>query len=301
MKTSLRDILHIAFFQVISAIRTRTIMFLTFIYLLLSGGTAWFGRSIIFELEKHMASALQVPQTKTPGAMIETLRNQENFISMVQSMLPESELLDWALSVPILTIFHFWMSLIWLPFLVAVIGAETISPGIKNRSLRYEVLRTGRMEIVLGRLLGQSILISLSTFLAILGPLVVGTFFMAQQPFWLSLQELLFALPKLICWSLPFLGIGIACSMLSGFTNFSRILALFAVVGSWIVYAISEIDWLHANYPTIMYALQAVLPQTYLSHLWSIGFDWLPFGCILVVLGIGLCLSTYPIFARKNL
>ena len=155
MLVSIRDMLHIAFFQVIRAIRTRTILFLSIIYLLLSTGTAWITRGLVHQLEIQAANTLRVPQTKTPGAMIETLRQQESFRSMISSMIPDSDMLEWALSLPVLTIFHFWMSLIFLPFIVTVIGAEVISPSINDRSLRYEVLRTGRLELIFGRFLGR--------------------------------------------------------------------------------------------------------------------------------------------------
>ena len=102
---SIRDTLCIAFFHILRSIRTRTILFLIFVYLLISGGTSWIGRSIVHEFEKQAADTLMVPQTKTPGAMIETLRQQEDFHRLIKAMIPDAELLEWALTIPILTIF----------------------------------------------------------------------------------------------------------------------------------------------------------------------------------------------------
>ena len=47
MWVSIRDVAHIALFQVIRSIRTRTIVFLSIVYLLLSTGMAWIARGIV--------------------------------------------------------------------------------------------------------------------------------------------------------------------------------------------------------------------------------------------------------------
>ena len=301
MMASIRDILHISYFQLLRAFRTRTILFLTSVYLLISTGMAWIARNIIHELENSTADLLLVPKTKTPGAMMETLRTQDDFHRIIENLIPEPEMFEWAMTTPILTIFHYWMSLLLLPFIVAIIGAESISPNIENRSIRYEILRTGRLELILGRLLGYSILITFGTFLAVLGPLAVGSLFMVQQPFWQSFAVLLGFVPKLILWSLPFLGIGISSSMLWGYTNLSRILALSSVVVSWILFGITNYGFLYFEYPLLCDILTPLIPQSHIIDLWNVGWDWVPSGMILLFLGFGFSLLTYPIFVRKNL
>ena len=82
-----------------------------------------------------------------------------------------------------------------LPFIVSIIGAEMIAPSIKDRSLRYELLRTGRLELVMGRFLGQSLLIGAGTLLACIAPITIGTFFMVQQPLFETIWVLLSFVP----------------------------------------------------------------------------------------------------------
>lgn len=301
MIQSVRDTVVIALFHLFRAVRTRTILFLFTVYLLISGGTAWMGRSIIHEFEKQAADTLMVPQTKTPGAMMETLRTQESFHRLLKGMIPDVELLEWALTLPILTIFHYWISLFALPFIVVVIGAESISPSIQDRSLRYELLRTGRLEIVMGRLLGQSFLIGAGTILACLGPLLVGSFFMTAQPFWTTVWVLLSFIPKLFVWSVPFLGFGITLSMLTQMTNAARIFALGAVAASWILYAISISPYFQEKYTLFFDIVSPLLPQSYGTALWLPSWDWMLSGCILFSMGIVYSLIGYPLFARRNI
>ena len=108
---SLFDTINIARFHIVKALRTRSFFFLCVVYMLLSGVAAWFCREMVSEFEKHTAELLKVPQTKTPGTMMETIRENDDFRRVIQTFLPDSDLLDWALSVPVLTLSYFWISL----------------------------------------------------------------------------------------------------------------------------------------------------------------------------------------------
>jgi len=299
--TSLGDAFSVARFHIVRAIRTRTIVFLCAVYMLAAGGISWIFRGIIHELEKNAAELLRVPVTDTPGAMMETLREREELRSIMGGLLPDEALVDWALQLPVLTIAHFWMALGTLPFLAAVIGSEIISPGIRDRSLRYELVRTGRLELVLGRWAGQGLLIALATALSIIGPLVIGTFFMVQQPFLESATVLLGMTPRLIVWSLPFLGLGVACSQLTGNTNFARILSLGSVVATWICFGVFNTDWMAEKAGLVIDLVEPVLPQTYMTDLWGPGTGWLLPGAVLCGLGLAGTLLGFPLFARRNL
>ena len=301
MMNSVRDTIFIAYFHILRSIRTRTIIFLFLVYLLISGGMAWFGRTLIHEFEKQTADTLMVPQTKTPGAMMETLRTQENFHLLISNMVPNSELVEWAITLPVLTIFHYWISLFVLPFIVAIIGAEMIAPSIKDRSLRYELLRTGRLEVVMGRFLGQSILIGTGTLLACLAPIFVGQFFMVQQPLLETIWTLLCFVPKLFVWSLPFLALGIALSMITQMTNLARILALSSVAGSWILYAFLLYHEETGEYSLLVSLVSPMIPQYHGTALWFPSWDWLLSGSILITMSIAYCMTGYPLFERRNI
>lgn len=297
---SLGDSFAVARFHVVRAIRTRTIVFLCAVYMLMAGGVAWMFRYLIKELERNAAEVLRVPVTDTPGAMMETLKQREELRSIMGGLLPDETLVEWGLNLPILTIPHFWLALIALPFLAAIIGAEVIAPGIRDRSIRYELVRTGRLELVLGRWTGQGALIAVATALSIIGPLIVGTFFMVQQPFGASLMTLLALTPRLIAWSLPFLGLGVACSQVTSNTNFARILALGGATATFIAYGMFESEWMIDKAPVVIDILQPVLPQTYMVDLWGPGTGWMLPSLILVGFGLVFTLAGYPLFARRN-
>jgi hypothetical protein len=276
---SLRDTFQVGRFHLIRAVRTWTVVFLCAVYMLGAGGVAWSFRGLIGKLEQSAAELLRVPVTDTPGAMVEILRGREELQSIMSGLIPDDTLLDWALSLPVLTIPHFWMALVLLPFIAAVIGAEVISPGIRDRSLRYELVRTGRLELMLGRWAGQCVLIGLGT----------------------TLSVLLGMTPPLIAWSLPFLGLGVACSQSTANTNFARLFALFGTVSTWIAFGVFQTDWMVRKAPWLVDILEPLLPQSYIESLWGPGLVWVLPSVILLGLGIGFALLGFPLFARRNL
>ena len=299
--TSMRDAAQVARFHVGKAVRTRTLMFMVSIYVIAAAGIAWIFRGIIHELEKNAANLLHVPVTDTPGAMIDTLREQGDLADTLRALVPEPGLLDWALQLPILTVSHFWMALGTLPFLAAAAGAEIISPAIKDRSLRFELVRTGRLELVMGRWGGQAILMMFATLMSILGPWVIGVFFMANQPPVAQASTLLMVTPRLIAWSLPFLGLGVACSQLTANTNGARTLALGSVVGTWILWGTLKTDWLADHVPILADILSPLMPQNYVTGLWGAGNGWMISATILTGLGLAFMLAVFPFFQRRNL
>ncbi len=299
--TSMRDAAQVARFHVVKAVRTRTLMFMVSIYVIAAAGIAWIFRGIIHELEKNAAGVLRVPVTDTPGAMIDTLREQGDLADTLRALVPEPGLLDWALELPILTVSHFWMALGTLPFLAAAAGAEIISPAIKDRSLRFELVRTGRLELVMGRWGGQAILMMFATLMSILGPWVIGVFFMANQPPLDQASTLLMVTPRLIAWSLPFLGLGVACSQLTANTNGARTLALGSVVGTWILWGTLKTDWLSDHVPILADILSPLMPQNYVVGLWGAGNGWMISATILTGLGLAFMLAVFPFFQKRNL
>ena len=299
--TSVRDTLQVARFHVLRALRTRTVVFLCVVYVIASTGMAWIFRHIVHELETNLAKVLGVPATETPGAMLDSLKAQPEFADLLRGLLPDEALLDWAMSQPVLAISYFWMALGMLPFLAAAAGAEVVADGIKDRSLRFELVRTGRLELILGRFLGQAVLVGVATAASAVGPFCVAVFFMANQPPLDQASALLLATPRLLAWSLPFLGIGVACSQLTGSTNAARTLALGAAVSTWVLSGILETRWLLKHAPVLADLIEPVLPQTYMLSLWGPGMGWLSGAAIVTGLGLVYALASFPLFRRRKL
>lgn len=297
---SVRDALLVARFQLARAVRTRSALALCLLYLLGSTGATYVFTRILLEIENETARVLKVPSVEKPGAMLDTLREQGDLASILKPLINRPDLLDWGLEQPILTIVHFWFALGVLPFLAVAVGAESVAPDARDRSLRFELVRTGRLELIVGRTLGQAVLLFVATCVATLGTWSVAMVAMVNQPPGAQAATLLASAPRLWLWSLPFLGIGVACSQLSSSVNFARSLGLAGAVGTWLLFALTKSDWAEAR-PYFGAILDPIVPQSYVLDLWGPGWAWASSGAVLALLGFVAALTTLPAFARRNL
>jgi len=296
---SLRDTALVARWWLARSIRTRGAIALILVFTLVATGGAWIFTRILLEMERAAAAALHVPSTDKPGAMLDVLKERGDLTEVVQGLIGDPALAEWAMNLPILTIYSFWIALFTVPFLAAAAGAEAISPDIRDRTLRYELVRTGRLELVMGRFAGQALLIAVGLAAASAGVWIVAMIGMVQQPPLLQAVTLAAFLPRLWLWSLPWLGMGVGCSQLRGAVNWCRTLALGAAVGLWIAYGLTKYE-LAPRVPWLGDLLLPAMPPNWQSSLWGPGVDWVLPGLLLGVMGCVATLLTFPLFARRN-
>ncbi len=297
---SVRDTLIVARFHLRRALRTRSAVGLCVVYTLVTTSSAWIFTRVLLELERQVARMLLVPEVSKPGTMLDTLRERGDLEQMFASFLDDPSQVAWALDQPFLTVTHFWICLGAMPFLAAAAGAETLSPHIRSRAIRFESLRTGRLELVAGRFVGQAVLIGVALSLTVIGTWAVAMLAMAHQPPLLQLTTLLAITPRIWIWSLPFLGLGVACSQLFSNVNFARTIALTGIVVGWIVwgflhsYPMRDLGWVRD-------LIAPVMPHDYALDLWGPGWQWSSSGAILCALGLAVVLAAYTLFRRRNL
>lgn len=300
MSRSFQDALVVARFQLTRALRTRSALLICILYALVAGGSAYGFTRILLVLEQQTAKILHVPETDTPGAMLDAVKDDTDFQSMLSEMLGDPSLLDWALTLPFLTITSFWTGLGVLPFIAAAVGAEGIAPDVRDRTLRFELVRTGRGEIIAGRFLGLALLLGVAGLCSIAAVWLVGVFAMVNNPALAQLTTLLMMYPRLWLWSLPFLGVGLACSQLTANVNGARVLALGSTTAMWIAWGVCE------HYNTQDPALWSdillpIFPQSWAMELWGPGLNWTVPGLVLLAQGVVLLMAGYPVFVRRNL
>jgi hypothetical protein len=296
---STRDAILVARWWLARALRTRSAVAVLSVYVLTIAGGTWVFTRILLEMERAAARALMVPMTDKPGAMLDTLRERGELMSVLEGLIGDAEQAAWALDLPILSSYAFWLGLAVVPFLAAAAGAETIAPDIRDRSLRFELVRTGRLELILGRFAGQALLVAVGLLCGFAGVWVLAMVAMVEQPPVEQATSLLMFMPRLWVWSLPWLGLGVACSQLTGTVNFARTMALGGVAFGLIGYALLKHE-LAPRLPWLGDLLLPVMPPTWLRGLWGPGWPWLTSAAALAGLAIVAALVTYPLFRRRN-
>ncbi|MFT4624671.1 MAG: ABC-type transport system involved in multi-copper enzyme maturation permease subunit [Myxococcota bacterium] len=300
--TSLRDAWLVAVFEVRRSIRTWRALALIVLYMVATAGAAYLFIEFIGSAEQSIAVALGVPVTETPGAMLDELRESEPFRRGMGAMVGGEDALDALLVWPVLAIFHLWLSFLLVPFFAASASAESIAIDVQSRGLRFEALRTGRLEIVLGRFGGQLLLTGLAAALSIVGVWAVGMMYMVgHTPVGLAVG-LVWLGGRAWLFSVPFVGLGVACSQLTASPAWARVMAIAGVAGSWVLYGIAR--WLVREgeaYAVVGDLLLQVLPQGWLRGFWAPGVDWWVSGLVCIALGLVALSLGFLRFTRRDL
>lgn len=282
--SSFRDILLVGRFEVLRAVRTWRALALLMLYGIGYGGASYIFVAILHGLENQVARQLGVATTDTPGALLGSLVESDTFQEMILAMTGNEQLMEELTTIPPLAIFAMWFGLLMIPFFAASAAAECISIDLRSRALRFEALRTGRLELVLGRFAGQLTLTVMASLVAVLVTWSIGMFAMVGNPPVGLLIALLVMTAKAWTFSIPFAGVGVAASALTTSPAWARVLAIGTTAGSWVAYGFaSAVDG--GDYSLLADIAYQILPQGWMRMLWEPGLGWLPAALALCCMG----------------
>lgn len=258
----------IAVFELKRALRTWKALAFTTLYALSTGGAAYLFIGLMRVIENESAAKLGVPRVDYPGAMTHRLMESDSFRDLVGMMVGRPEIVDDVLAQPILAVFHLWICFALIPFFAASASAEAISGDVHTKAIRFQALRAGRLEIVLGRFLGQVFLTGVAGLVAMFVVWGVGLAYMyVDAPLELGLGLAWSALRGFL-FGVPFVGFGLLCSQLTASSAWARILALTGTAGSWVLFGIAR--WGEGGALWLIWDLLIqVLPQGWANGLWE--------------------------------
>jgi len=297
---TLRDAGLVARFEVVRAVRTWRALALVLVYLIANGGGIYLFIQAIGAMERSVASGLGVASTTRPGALLDQLRRGEELPQMLEALTGSAEAASRLIDEPLLAVFQLWLGILFLPFLGATASAETLAADVRTRAVRFEALRTGRGELVLGRFLGQVLLTGGATALALFAAWSLGMGQMTgQAPVGLAWGLLVWG-GRAAVFAFPFVGLGLACSQWTASPMWARVLALSLTAGSWILYGWTT--WVKAS-PWVWLAdgLAPLLPQTWIGGLWSGGLDLVISVVACGGLGLGALALGFVRFGARDL
>jgi len=282
--TSARDIYLVARFEVLRALRTWRAIALFLLYGIAYGGAAYVFIAILSALENQVARQLGVATTDTPGALLDKLIESDTFQEMVLGMTGNPRLVEEIATIPPLAIFAMWLGMLLIPFFAASASAECISIDLRSRALRFEALRTGRLELVLGRFGGQLVLTAVASAVAVVVVWWMGMLLMVGNSPLLLGYWLVFMTGKAWFFSVPFAGIGVAASSLTTSPAWARVMAIGATAGSWVVYGVARY-FEGGRFEILADLVLQLLPQGWLRALWEPGLGWVLPALVCVILG----------------
>ena len=297
----MRDVWLVARFEVLRAIRTWRAVALLVLYGVASAGAAWLFTRIVLLMENAMARQLGVGTTEVPGTMLGQLVASDSWRELVGAMTGSPQLVDALVAIPPLAMFELWFSFLLIPFFAASASAECIAIDVQSRAIRYEALRTGRMELVLGRFGGQLALTAAATLVAALAAWLVGITFMVGNPPLALLGWLLWFAPRAWAFSVPFVAIGVTASQLTASPAWARVLAVGGTALTWVTFGLVRWAEEEAWLPVATDRALQLLPQGWLRGLWEPGAGWLLSATVCAALAAVLLAVGYARFSRRDL
>jgi ABC-type transport system involved in multi-copper enzyme maturation permease subunit len=295
--TSPRDIALVALYEWIRAIRTWRALALVTLYIVASAGGANIFVEVLGELETALAETLGVPPTAQVGVMLDQLQESDSFRRVIADMTGSTDLQP-VLRHPVLAIFHLWLGLILVPFVGATAAAESISGDLASRAIRYEAVRTGRLELVTGRFLGQALLTGVASVVGTVGAWTIGVLLLyGTDPVDLAMSLVQLSI-RAWAYSLAYVGMGIGISQWTANPNLARVLAIVGVAATWPFYfqarfGSDEIPGFLADF------LLQVLPQGWMTVLWTP--QWPLTALVCAAMGYTWVGIGYLRFARRDL
>lgn len=299
MTRSMLDTVLIARFELLRAIRTWRALALTVLYVIALSGATYIYVRILWFIESGVAETLGVPMTEKPGAMMDELMDNGELTRMVREMSGNPDAVEYLLTWPLLAVWGLSIGILLLPFLATSAAAECISIDMGSRALRFEALRTGRAELVIGRFLGQVALTGTAALAGLSGAWLVGmTQMVGNDPVQLAGGLAVLGLRAWL-FGLPFIGVGVAFSQLTASANWARVLALGTTAGSWIAFGMAR-GFRDTSWGWLCDLTLQILPQGWLQGLWTPS-EWLLSGVAYVALSLLAVALGFIRFSQRDL
>lgn len=266
------DVALVARFELLRAVRTWRAVALVGAYLVATLGATWLVIQGIGSMEASMAEQLGVVATETPGAMLAELQRSEDLIDLLGDVFGDDALASHLARQPLLAVFAMWWGMGVAPFLAATAAAEAISIDLGTGALRFEATRTGRAELVAGRFVGQVVLLVAAVVVSWLGVWTLAATTMVQQDLVALAGALVWYGGRPVVVALPFVGLGVGLSQLTGSPALARVIALAVTTLSFLAYGVlSNTD--HETLSILADATLPLFPQSWVTALWAGGPD----------------------------
>ena len=222
----LRDVGLVARYELAEAARSKLLIVIILLFVAAGGLAAWSFTEIVTTVEENAARVTGAPTARRAGATMRRLRDSGSYRDMLRMFMRDQNKADYFAAIPPIVAFFAWFAFKITPFLVLLTSAETIASEVSTRSIRYAVLRTGRLEFAVGKSLGQALIVVGVTALMALVCYLIAWASLAGFEHGATVAGMLSFWPRVLLFTLPFLGWAMFASMVTRSTNLARMLSL---------------------------------------------------------------------------
>jgi len=210
----LRDVGLIAGFDLRESLRTRRALVLVLLYVLTAAAASGIYVRIMAEIQSNIGAFPEVAGDPQAVAAMSMVQDSGYRLLLLFFAGGDAPLADHLATYPPMVLVFAWVSLAFLPWFIALTSYDLVAGDLHLRTIRYAALRTSRGAYVLGKLLGQAVLVAGVTALGMLPVLVLGGLYLPGFDLVGTLLALLSTWPVTVLCALGYLGVVTLASQL---------------------------------------------------------------------------------------
>ncbi len=297
----MRSTLLVAWFDLRESLRSRKALALLVIYLIGAMAATGLFVAILSEVESALASSLSVAQTDRPGAMTEALMQSDQLLDIISGLVGDADLAAELVSIPPVALFYGWLSMTFVPLLVAFTSAEAISGELASGAVRFVIFRAERLHWAAGKLGGQGLLMVTGVLLGAAGVWIIGYASLSSFQPGLTALWLLRLSGRACIYGFTFLGLTMGISQVTRSINGSRALALLALIALGVGGGLTGAAEIQEYAPVLISSIHPLFPNAHRIDLWRPDLlSRLPATLMLLAMGAAWFGAGHLVMARRD-
>ncbi|MBA4386704.1 MAG: hypothetical protein C0404_01915 [Verrucomicrobia bacterium] len=297
----IRQVLVVARHELADSIRSRRVVVFLILYIAGAMLACNLFITVIHKLERQISSVMLLPESRTPGAVVDTVWKSKIFQDMVVSMAGDRKIAQEFFNVPVIALFYAWLAFIFTPPLVMLSASGRISEEVSTGSARFALTRTSRGSWCLGKFFGQALEALIPILLSAIGAWCVARFRLPTMDGPEAMRMMIIYSWKVWIYSLPYIGLALGISQ----TTRSQYLAMTLGFTAWIVLAIlSAIAayFVGDGINQVWQLVQLLIPMDHMLGLWRTSVSHSCTAALfLVALAFAYMSAGYAFLSRKDL
>ena len=297
---SLFRIGQVALAECAGAVRSRRVLVILVLYLLVAVFCMMWTITILGKMEAELSKMLALPETEETGIVSVTLWKSGPFQSMVQAGLRNDLVYNDIVGRHPVELIYAWFAFLCAPLLAMLVASNRISDDLKSGAVRYALIRVTRLEWTLGKYLGQVLMVAMSIAVSAIGAWVVAVFRLSG----VGMFDLL---PAMFDWgfraglyALAWLGLALGVSHVTRSGSRASALGLVAIAlcAGWPGILKLLVRWLGWQW---LDNFEALVPSSAALSLWRRSFTPIfTGGAHLLTLGLTYLMLGHAIFRRRD-
>jgi ABC-type transport system involved in multi-copper enzyme maturation permease subunit len=189
------------------------------------------------------------------------------FRGVLGTEVADQATVDFLVAKPLIALFFMLICLLAVPILIMITASESIAQELQTRGVRFTALRTGRVEFVVGKALGQALLMTVVVLLSAVMCMAMGAWKLQDFEWGPAISAMLIFWPRIVAFCLPFVGLAAFCSMLCSSTLSARAFALIGMGALWTVHELAGY-YTDTSLASFFNALDQLDPYSHQAELW---------------------------------